>query len=586
MKKNNKKSLSCYIVIFITAIIMCLPLFNSGIHTGHDGDFHISRTIGTIEQLLNGNSPFVISRFSNYLGFAWNLFYPPLTTIINVFFGLLTNNVVFAMKIFIFITFVASGISMYKLVYTLTNNKLASVFSSILYMSAPYRILNTYTRLAVGEMISFIFIPIIFKGIYLIFQGRTEKSYYYVLGTIALLLSHNISTLLTFLLGLAYVLVNFKKLKNKKILKTFIISTIIIILCVLFFEVPLLEQQHSANYEVFRYGKMYSKSSVYAHALNPLQLLIRTANGADSSMYFCIGLPLLFALLISPIVKKNINKQNTKTYKFLLIIGIIALIMSTKLFIWPLMPSILLMIQFPWRMLVLVTFCFSIIGGINLEIFGKLIIEKLKDKIEIRALVVPAFIIYILVCMYSSSFTKNLDYKNIDNNFYEEKEIIDTENEVSRYSSFLEYWPQKAIDSIDYIVNHDNKIHTLSGNADITNENKENGILTFDIKNISENSTLELPFIFYKGYTVEYISNTDSKTKILECSESEHGLVQISLNNDETGYFKVSYHATKLHKLCIIISLSTFICYIIYLIINSIKKNKVKRLPEKATKDV
>lgn len=51
MKKLKSKNIIFYLVIIIVSIIMCIPLFQSGIHTGHDGDFHISRTIGTIEQI-------------------------------------------------------------------------------------------------------------------------------------------------------------------------------------------------------------------------------------------------------------------------------------------------------------------------------------------------------------------------------------------------------------------------------------------------------------------------------------------------------------------------------------------------------
>ena len=223
MKKLLSKNIIYYLIIIGVALIMCIPLFQEGIHTGDDGEFHISRTIGTIEQIMNGESPFIVERFSRNFGFAWNLFYPPVSTVINVVFAFLTNNVVTAMKIFIFLTFVLSGITMYQLVRTISNNKFAAMLSAILYMCAPYRMLNAYTRLAVGELAGFIFTPIVLRGVYLLFDGKTEKSYLYVLGTIGLVLSHNISTMLTFLVGFFYVLVNIKKLKDKKILKSFII---------------------------------------------------------------------------------------------------------------------------------------------------------------------------------------------------------------------------------------------------------------------------------------------------------------------------------------------------------------------------
>lgn len=569
--KKSKKKIICYTLILITAIIMCIPLFKNGIHTGDDGDFHISRALGTLEQIRNGNSPLVISRFSNNLGFGWKLFYPPISTYSIVLFTFLTNNVVIGMKIFLIFTFILSGISMFKLVNTLTENDKISLISSILYLIAPYRMLNAYNRVAVGEILGFVFIPIVLRGIYLIFKGKTEKSYLYVLGTIGLILSHNISTLITFFIGLALVLINFKKLKDKKILKTLIFSTIIIILSVLFFEIPLLEQKSSADYEVFRYGKMYSRGSVFIHALHPWQLISSNIPGIDNTMYFCIGLPILMCLITYVFVRKHIPEKYKSFYNFFVILGIISSIMSTALFPWFLLPDILLMIQFPWRLLGIIILCFSIIGGIHLGTLIDLIIIKFKNKKNVKLLSIPFLIIYILSCLYSLSFVKNLDFKDIDNSHYTEKEIIDTNYKVSRYSSFLEYWPQKAIDSIDYVANYDNKIHILSGNAMISNENKENGILTFDINNISDNTTLELPFLFYKGYVVKYKSYDSDEVSIIKCNESEHGLVQIDLATNVNGYFEVSYHTTKLHKICIGISSITFISYLIYILYKKIK---------------
>lgn len=86
-KKILSKNIIYYLIIIGVALIMCIPLFQQGIHTGDDGEFHISRTIGTIEQITNGKNPFIIDRFSLGFGFPWNLFYPPVSTIINVVFA-------------------------------------------------------------------------------------------------------------------------------------------------------------------------------------------------------------------------------------------------------------------------------------------------------------------------------------------------------------------------------------------------------------------------------------------------------------------------------------------------------------------
>ena len=81
-----------------------------------------------------------------------------------------------------------------------------------------------------------------------------------------------------------------------------------------------------------------------------------------------------------------------------------------------------------------------------------LILHYMSQRVKIYA-TLTNFII--LGCIYASTFTMNLKLEDKNNEFYKEEEIIDTTNQVSRYSSFLEYWPQKAIDSMDYIVNRD-----------------------------------------------------------------------------------------------------------------------------------
>lgn len=570
MKRANKNNLWAYITILIVAIIMCVPLMQKGIQASHDGDFHISRAIGTIEQLEKGESPFVVARFSNELGFGWNLFYPPINTAINVIFAVLTGNAIFAMKLFIFFTFFLSGITMYQFVLETSKNKVAAIFSSLLYMIAPYRLLNVYTRLAVGEMVSFIFIPMIFRGVYLIFKEKTEKSYLFILGAIGLILSHNISTMLVCIIGVVYIVMNIKKLKNPKIIKTFCASAVIIILSVIFFEIPLLEQKFSAEYEVFRYGKMYSRELVRDRGINPLQLLMKNVPFLDGTMYFCIGLPLLIGAFLTPIAIKRLDKEKKKDYKFFLVVGIVSCFMATFIFPWYYMPEIFLMIQFPWRMLEIVVFCFSIISGINFAIMIPVWLEKRK-KANLKLV---ETVVLILFCLYSISFFKTIEWKNIDDNHYQEKEIIDTTNYVSRYSSFLEYWPQKAIDSINYITNRDNKILVLNGEALIESEEKDGGILTFYIK--AENANLELPYLFYKGYQAQY-KDENGNIKKLELIESDKGLVQLVVTEPIEGEVTVEYHATTLHKICIWISGITIVGYSTYLIILWIKKKNNKK---------
>ena len=55
---------------------------------------------------------------------------------------------------------------MYKTLKEITRNKDVAVLAGILYMTFPYHLTDLYTRNALGEYMSFIFIPLVFLGLY------------------------------------------------------------------------------------------------------------------------------------------------------------------------------------------------------------------------------------------------------------------------------------------------------------------------------------------------------------------------------------------------------------------------------------
>ena len=47
--------------------------------------------------------------------------------------------------------------------------------SAILYMIMPYHLTDMYIRNAIGEFLSYIFVPLVFLGLYKIFQKEKEE---------------------------------------------------------------------------------------------------------------------------------------------------------------------------------------------------------------------------------------------------------------------------------------------------------------------------------------------------------------------------------------------------------------------------
>ena len=103
------------------------------------------------------------------------------------------------------------------------------------------------------------------------------------------------------------------------------------------------------------------------------------------------------------------------------------------------------------------------------------------------------------------------------------------------------------------------------------NESKNNGKLDFEISSAENDTELELPFLYYKGYVAE-LTTSDGAKKTFETTESKNGLVQIKVDQNSVGKFHVQYHATKLYKICLVISLVTMVSYLLELILKKHKK--------------
>ena len=181
----NKK-LIVYILIFIMAVIVAIPLLNSNLAIyKDDGIQHICRLIGTYDSILEGQTfPVIMSDYCNGFGYSWNIFYSPFTSFFPLIFKFFTSSFTVCLKIFIFISIFLSGIYMQKFVKTVTKSDKMSIVSSLIYMVAPYHLVDIYIRCAIGEVVAFAFIPIIFLGLYNILNNNTKKDYYLAIGAI------------------------------------------------------------------------------------------------------------------------------------------------------------------------------------------------------------------------------------------------------------------------------------------------------------------------------------------------------------------------------------------------------------------
>lgn len=178
IKKLRNKENVYYIIIILIALVLSAPLYTKGFIESHDGIYHLSRNYATNKAILSGQiPPLIVSNFCKGFGYGWNIFYPPLWTYISGLFSLFVSSLN-AMKLTIMLAIIISGISMFRLIKKVTDNKDMAFITAAVYMSSTYFLSNIYCRMAVGEIISYMFLPMLFYGLYDIFYDKGKEDYY------------------------------------------------------------------------------------------------------------------------------------------------------------------------------------------------------------------------------------------------------------------------------------------------------------------------------------------------------------------------------------------------------------------------
>lgn len=555
------------LILLISAIFICLPLLNSKLDIMYDdGIQHVSRLIGTYQSIKEGQTfPVIMSKLCNNFGYSWNLFYSPLTAYLPLIFKLIGASFVGSIKLFMFFVVLLSGITMYFFVKEVTKNNKVALLAGIFYIFAPYRLTDMYARNALAELTSFVFLPMVFQGLYGILKQKKKREYLLIFGAIGLILTHTVITMYTAIIYFIYLLTQIKKIKNKTIIRKIVISLLFIIVITSFFTLPLLEHKMSANYEVFKEGRMERTDVLVAFKLSFLDLFYTSK---ENIMTYEIGCLSVILLILSPIVIKKLKQKckNTDFYRFYifaLIAGLISIIMTLKIFPFEKLPSILKMLQFSFRMLEFSSFFFAFVVAVNIGVLLK--------KVKYKDVAVITIVLMILTC----SFIPHLHYKdNIDENrLIEGVTVTSQTGRVHAGCASFEYLPCKAFENRSYIETRSDEVLILEGNAKIENQNKENTNLTCKISYVLEETKLELPYIYYLGYEVTL--EKDGKITKLDTYETENGFIGVTIPVLEEANLQVHYEGTILMKISAIVSIIGTIILIILLFTPNLIKRKL-----------
>lgn len=562
-----------YIIIIAASLIAAIPLINLRIYGTDDGYVHMLRIFG-MEQILKEQNfpPFIYSKFANGFGYAINLFYSPIVTYGPLFFRIFGLHYYTCLKLFAYSTILISCFTMYNFLYDVSKKREIAILGAVIYAFIPYRLETIFNRFAIGEFTAYIFFPMLFHGLFNLLKGDGKKHYYIAIAAIGLILTHTISTEYSAIFALLYIIFNFKQLKNKGVIRKIAINVIFILAITTFFTVPLMEHKILGNYVIFNSTSMKSLPSDVQNSTIKISQLFKDI-GEVNGVSFKIGIPLIILTLLGIVSYKKLDKNIRSEYITFTVIAMISLAMVTKLFPWIIMPKILTTLQFAWRMQAFFEFALSIICAINLYYFIDIICKKSsknsKDtKVHTKTENLYNMLLLFAIIVIITSMMK------IDYNYSYEKEKFLTDEEYetkineknSIWSINREYLPEKVdVKKLgkSYLDYRENRVYVLDGNATIINEKKEDLQLEFDIENYKANTILELPYIYYLGYTV-----TTEQNEKIQVFESDNGMLAIKLDeNIESAHITVKYTGTIIEKVSYLISaisIITFIGYVIY----------------------
>lgn len=529
-----------YILIFFLSCIIIAPIFSMDLTQNNEARLHMARIFSINSVLKDGVFPPIIDyKYINGFGYALNLFYGPITTYIPIIFLNLLGTSGLALKVFAFFTVFLSGITMYNFIYSVTKRRLVATIVAIIYISVPYKLSNIFSRSAVGEYTAFIFIPLVFEGLYNIFNDK-GKSYLLGIGIIGLILSHTISTVYIAIFAFIYLLLNINKLGKWKVWKKLLLNAFVALVVCMFYLIPLIEHYIVGNYTIFDNIAMHSNCpEVYTTTLGFEDLF--ASEFGNQEIRFSLGIMTCILVLLGVFCYKKIKKEYKEIYLSFLFISIIALIMATKLFPWFLMPSFMGVIQFAWRNLGFFAFFISLICGINAVTFAEGILKKevLKDTFS--------FAVIISICVFASlGVMRDWKFGDLENEKKFDDRIRNTDR-VYFFSINRDYLPLNSLKNQYYLVDRDNCTYVLDGKATIDSENKVKLKDIVQLSNVEDNTIIELPYIYYLGYDVEVKYDNNDYVNV-KTFESENGMVAIELEQCESATVNIEYKGTIIEK--------------------------------------
>lgn len=582
---TNRRSLKDRIVaaaLFATVLYSSLPLMNTFLEGSDDLYFHLSRIEGIVVAMQNGEFPMWINMSGKFfLGYANPTLYPQLFLYIPaafIYFGMSLMN---AYKLFIVIINAATVIISYLCFSKVFRSRAVGLVTAIAYTLCLYRLVDVYTRGAMGEILSFVFLPVCFYGMYEATVGDEKKWPYLVIGITGVFSSHILSTtLVVFFMGIYFIILIPKMWHSRfgKRIFSFAKAGIITFLVNLYFIVPFLHYYRGELLRIFTRGNGRDAANSAAY----LSQLFSTMISADSSrsdvaigstqgeMAITIGLVIPICCVIFAFVslctrkyllgniKQNVGEKRVNECfdlgNYALLGTILAIYLTSDLFPWekidhiPIL-SVLKNIQFPWRLLMIAQLFGVIVIGCLVQLF-----IWYRPKWKNAALLLTAGLVVMSAVPYIDS---TIDMRDISDRALAGQAETD---DLYRYPVLDE---SKVLEHYEYLG-----ISSSVEGTDIKNFTRKGTTLKFhyQLPSGQTEAVIDLPLYSYPGYTLTVNGNEQ------DYETDDYGIMQFHTSVPEADVV-VSCTGSPSWRLAYGISGVTVAVLVLYGILKGVKRH-------------
>ncbi len=531
---KNKKYILLYIIFIIAASI---PLMNDFLIRGHDIYFHLMRIEGLAQGMQNGQFPVKIQPvwYDDY-GYAVSVFYGDLFVYLAALLRLLGFSLQNAYKGYLVFcniaTIMITGYSFGKIF----QNPYIGAFGGFLYSMSAYRLVNLYTRGAVGEYTGMMLLPLLIYACVLLLDEEKKKESLkkgaLVLGVsmACILQSHMLTAEIACMVLAGVVVLYWKRVFCKEVLLAGVKAVSIALGLSAWFLVPFLDYMLCGEFNINsirnndiliqRQGVFLSQ--VFALIDNAIGQSLDLSAGTQgdfaqgAGLGLMLAIPALFVLFFMGYQKKEEKKKQrlavTAAFVSLVMVGL-----STIYFPWDtlcrvakIFQYIIVKIQFPWR--------FTGVATAVLALLWCAVVSYIWRQYGHKKAVALAAGVVLIMSLSAGYFMVDLLNRGERIQIHS---VTDMDSFVASGEEYL------LVNTVLDDLKQENLF--LAKDIEVSEYIKKGTTIGFHAKNtVDRAGRIELPLLYYDGYRARATSE-DGTNIPLEISAGQNNVVSIEL---------------------------------------------------------